>query len=375
MSNKIIGIDARMMGTEHGGIGRYIFEVVSRVVRQDPTNSYVVFYNPLASSEIEIRSFGNLVNVRLVPVPIRHYSIGEQTRFYWLLKKYNFDLVHFPNFNVPLLYDRPFVVTIHDIVHHKISGHKKSRWLQFYAYKKIIEHAAKNSKKIITVSEYSKRDIAGVFQVPHEKISVTYEGTALPETASPLLVDKVKKYFLLEKPYLLFVGTLERKKNVVQLSRGFDVLIKKYGHDVDLVIAGKIDKHYPEIKHKALDIKNNTRVIFTGYVEDEELVALYHGAQAFVSASLHEGFGLPGVEAMKSGLPLIVSNIEVFNEIYDNAAVYFDPNDPNDIAEKMNIVVKDQQFRSQLSVHSRARSQLFDWDRTAAETLKVFRSV
>ena len=171
------------------------------------------------------------------------------------------------------------------------------------------------------------------------------------------------------------VGVLERKKNIKSLTRGLDVLLKKYRHDIDLVLAGKEDKHYPEVKYKALDIKYRDHLVFTGYVSDEELSALYRGAHAFVSASLHEGFGLPGVEAMKYGLPLAVSNLEVFNEVYDNAAIYFNPLDPEDIAEKLHLLAQDVQFHQQLQVNSLRRSELFDWKKAAEETIEIYRQV
>jgi glycosyltransferase involved in cell wall biosynthesis len=126
------------------------------------------------------------------------------------------------------------------------------------------------------------------------------------------------------------------------------------------------------VLHHALDIKHSGNLVFTGFVEEEELEALYKGAFAYASASLHEGFGLPGVEALSFSLPLLVSNIEVFNEIYDNAALYFDPMDPSDIAEKINILVRDSQFYEQIQRKSFERSLLFDWNKTAEETLKIY---
>ena len=339
-----IGIDARMLGSRHGGIGRYVFELLKNLLVIDRVNSCVIFYNDDCESEISILRALASPAAEFIPVNIRHYSFGEQFSFLRLLNKYNLDLVHFPNFNLPIKYQRPFVVTIHDLVHHKISGHKKSRYLSFLAYKKVIESAAKNSKKIITVSEASKKDISSYLQVPPEKIAVTYEGSSLSTDVAQTQVDEVKKRYLLDKPYFLFVGVLERKKNVVNLTRGFDVFLQKYKINMDLVVVGKMDVHYPEIKHHALDIKHSDHLVFTGQLDDDELSALYKGAFAFVSASLHEGFGLPGVEALAFGLPLLVSNIAAFNEIYDNAAIYFNPLDPDDIAEKMNILVRDRSF-------------------------------
>jgi glycosyltransferase involved in cell wall biosynthesis len=270
------------------------------------------------------------------------------------------------------MYKKPFVVTIHDMVHHKIGGAKKSHFLHFLAYKKVIQNAAEKSQKIITVSEASKRDIAKFLQIPDDKIRVIYEGSSLDADVNENLVEKVKKSYLITRPYFLFVGVLERKKNLVNLTRGFDYFLQKYKANMDMVVVGKADSHYPEIRHKALDIKHNDRLVFTGAVDDWELRALYKGAYAFVSGSLHEGFGLPGVEALGFGLPLLVSNTPVFNEIYDNTAIYFNPLDPEDIGEKMNLLVRDGQFYQQLQQKSFERSQLFDWNKAAEETLQIY---
>jgi len=372
---KAIGLDMRMAGKQNGGIGRYAFEIAGQVLKQDLENSYTLFFNQNNIQASEIDYFKKFNRVKIVIANIRHYSFREQLQFNKILEKENLDLVHFPNFNVPAFYKKPFVVTIHDMVHHKISGHKKSRYLQFLAYKKIIEKAAINSKKIITVSNYSKKDIASYLQVPLQKIKVIYEGSNLNTDVTAETAKEVRQKFYLDKPYFLFVGILERKKNLINLTRGFDYFLKKYKKNMDLVVVGKVDKHYPEIKFKAMDIKHKDNLVFADFVEDADLAALYKETFAFVSASLHEGFGLPGVEAMKFGIPLAVSNIEVFNEIYDNSAIYFNPLDPEDIADKLNLLVKDQQFYEQQQMHSWNQGQLYSWEKAGQETLEVYKEI
>ncbi|MDE2311606.1 MAG: glycosyltransferase family 4 protein [Patescibacteria group bacterium] len=369
-----IGIDARICGINHGGIGRYVFELCKNVPKLDPQNQYLIFYRADDPSGSQTLLESLPVNAKPIPVSIRHYSIKEQLRFYKILDRLNLDLVHFPNFNVPLLYRRPFVVTIHDLAHHKISGHKKSHLLHFWAYKKIIQNAADRAKSIITVSQASKSDVVKYLRQPAEKITVIYEGASLPTQVEDARLAEIKKNYRLSRPYFLFVGVLERKKNLISLTRGFDEFIQKNRLDFDLVVVGKSDKHYPGIRHSALDIRARDRLVFCGAVEDTELAALYKGAYAFVSASVHEGFGLPGVEAMRFGLPLIVSNTEVFNEIYDNAAVYFNPLDPGDIAEKMRLLAEDRDFYKQVAAHSASRAALFSWEKMARETLSVYQA-
>jgi glycosyltransferase involved in cell wall biosynthesis len=370
-----IGLDLRLFGYQHGGIGRYCRELFPGILELDKNNKYFLFVNQKSFLDGELDVFKKFSDTEIITTNIRHYSLGEQLSFCRLLNKYNLDLVHFPNFNVPILYKKPFVVTIHDMVHHKIGGAKKSHFFHFLAYKKVILNAAVKAQKIITVSQTSKNDIAKLLQINQDRINVIYEGSSLNPDVSESLVDKVKKSYLISRPYFLFVGVLERKKNLVNLTRGFDYFLQKYKADMDMVVVGKSDAHYPEIKHHALDIKYSNHLVFTGSIDDSELRALYRGAYAFVSASLHEGFGLPGVEALGFGLPLLVSNTAVFNEIYDNSAIYFNPLDPEDIGEKMNLLVRDGQFYEQLQEKSFQRSQLFDWSKAAQETLDIYREV
>lgn len=366
-----IGIDIRMIGNQHGGIGRYILQLVTRLTALGVGHKFILFYHPGSIQQADWELLRVKPAVHMVAAPYRHYSVAEQVRLPKLLGKYSLDIMFFPNFNVPVMYKGPFVVTIHDVIHHKIGGVKKSHWLHFQAYKKVIQHAASSSQGIITVSEHSKKEIAETLHVSPQKISVTYEGSFLRGDIPEQMLQQVKQSFRLAKPYFMFVGVLQRNKNIIQLARGFDAFLKKYRLEMDLVIVGKADPHYPDIKHHALDIQHSDHVVFTGYVDDHALSALYKGAHAFVTASKYEGFGLPGVEAMHFGLPLAVSNIPVFNEIYDNAAVYFDPDNTDDIAEKLALVASDPQFYAQQQQKSLQRSLVYDWERTAQETLAL----
>lgn len=369
-----IGFDFRMGGTSHGGIGRYAFELLTHMLKQQTDDQFTIFYNPQIVISSDLAVFQSDERVTLVPTSARHYSFAEQTIFLRQLYRQKLDIMHFPNFNYPIFYKRPFVVTIHDVVHHKLSGHKKSRYWKFLAYKKIIETAAIKSVAIITVSEESKKDIVATLNVPESKVYVTYEA-ALLSRVEERTVEAVKRKYLLSRPYFIFVGTLERKKNIIMLAKGFDIFLSKYKLDMDLVFAGKIDAHYPEIKFQAMDITHKNRVVFTDYISDLDLAGLYQGAFAYVNASLHEGFGLPGVEAMSFGLPLAVSNLPVFNEVYDNAALYFDGQNPEDIADKLYLLAKDPQFHAQMQEKSLARSVFFDWAKTASATLDIYREV
>ncbi len=167
-----IGFDFRMGGSINAGIGRYSFELLKGLLdlKQD---QYTVFYHPENVSKEDLKIIEEKGG-KLVQAPFRHYSIAEQILFPKLLNQYNLDLVHFPNFNVPIFYRGDFIVTIHDMVHHKISGHKKSRYLFFLGYKYVINFAAQKSKLIFTVTESSKKEIIDYLNIEPSKIIVTH---------------------------------------------------------------------------------------------------------------------------------------------------------------------------------------------------------
>lgn len=368
-----LGFDFRLGGVENAGLGRYSSALLFALLENFPELEMVVFYNPTVGVS-DVQKLSQYSKVTLVKAPFRHYSFQEQFLFLKTLNQHKLDLMHFPNFNLPYFYNAPYVVTIHDVVHHKLSGHKKGRYYKFLAYKKLIERAVTKSKQIITISDSSKKDIIETLHADLNKISVVYEASSL----KPLDlkdVERVKENFLISRPYFLFVGTLERKKNIPELVKGFELFLDHTHLDMDLVIAGKIDKHYPEIKTNILNSHKHNKVVFTGPVTDEEMAGLYQGAYAFVSASTNEGFGLPGVEAMSFGVPLVVANTPVFNEVYDNAALYFDANNPESIADNLALLANDTKFHAEQQQKSLDRGTMFSWDQTAKETYKIYEKI
>lgn len=369
-----IGVDFRMAGVFNSGIGRYVLELLKQELKQAAGDRFVIFYHPDDSDSADLARLKKFSNVSFVPVPIRHYSLAEQTRLAKILRAHKLDVVHFPNFNVPISYPGPFAVTIHDLVHHKLKGHKKVFPWAFWAYKFVIGHAARRAKAVIAVSQASKNDIEKFLGTPAEKIKVIYEGSSLMPQ-SPQAVKAVKDKYFISRPYFLFVGTLERKKNIPWLAQGFNQFLQSTGLDMDLVIAGKADPHYPNIRPQALSMARPGHLVFTDFVSDAELAALYQGAYAFVNPSSLEGFGLPGIEAMSFGRPLVVANCEVFNEIYDNAALYFEPDKLSDLVSQLQLIARDKQFYLQMQKTSHSRAAYFSWEKAAEQTLNLLRSI
>ncbi len=365
-----IGIDCRMAGTGEG-IGRYVEELIKHLSEIDNENIYVLLFSEsMLASKFQISND----KFQKIIVKSKYYSLSEQTYFIWELFKLKLDIVHFPSFNVPILYPGKFVVTIHDIIHHRFPGRKKSRFVHRLAYRLVIWAAIKRAKRIIAVSEATKRDILKVFHVGLEKITVIYEGAGL-KLASINDTDAVLKRYNIQKPFLLFVGVWRQYKNLPRLAAAFDLVRDKYSLDCELVLAGKIDDFYPEIKNEILSIKNADYIRALGYVPEPDLAALYRAARIFVIPSLTEGFGLVGIEAQSSGTAVLASDIAVLREVLGSGALYFNPRNVEDMAEKISTLWQNEASLEDSRRAGRDNAARFTWTKTAEGTKMIYNSI
>lgn len=365
-----IGLDLRMIGGG-SGIDRYITELSHEILKQDKSNQYVLFFRNTDRST-DFKQY----NQKIVIADIPHYSLVEQMKFPQVLRKENLDLMHFPHFNVPILYRRPFVVTIHDLTHSLFPGRKRSHTPYRFAYRLIFRNAILNSRKIIAVSNATKQAILEHFHINPEKIKVIYEGFS----QSYAMMDKQEAYaqisdkFGITKPFILYVGVWRRYKNLPMLAQAFNRLREK-GLDLQLVLAGKSDPFYPEIKQQVLGIKHKEDVIVPGRVSDEELKFLYNAAILFVLPSLIEGFGLPPLEAAACGTPSACSDIPSLREVMGQGAEYFDPNNADNMADVLFNLLTDPNRLEELANLALTRSQHFSWKKAAQETIGEYQSL
>ncbi len=362
-----IGLDLRMLDGG-SGISRYISELSHEILKQYQTHDYVLFFRNASQSE----SYKQY-NKKIVVADIPHYSLAEQTKFPRILAKENLDLVHFPHFNVPVLYNKPFVVTIHDLTHTKFPGRKKSRILYRIGYNAVLSSAIKKSARIIAVSQSTKKEVLEYFGIAADKISVVYEGV----NKSYKLVDKDKAFeyvtnrFKIGKPYILYVGVWRRYKNLPNLAKAFD-LLKAEGLDAQLVLAGEEDQFYPEIRQQVLASKHSADIIIPGRVSDEDLNYLYNACSLFVLSSLAEGFGLTGLEAANCGVPIACSDIPTLREVLGQAAEYFDPGNVENMKDVMANILQNPSRGEELANLALKRSGQFSWKKAAEETIKVY---
>lgn len=391
-----IGIDCRIFSSRFTGIGRYTHELVTRIIKlnnqlKNPHRLVLFFNNP------EYQNFKIATkppwpsgsrpatptalaknHIKKVLVNARHYSLAEQIKFLIKLNRENLDIVHFPHFNVPILYLKPFTVTIHDLTLSLFPGQKMTKWYHRLGYHLTIKNAVKKAKKIIAISKHTKKDLQKLLKISTGKIKVIYNGISpdfRPVSAKRHAYVTLKKYKI-TTPFLLYAGVWRSHKNLPRLIKAFHILRTKYklneGSAIKLVITGKPDPHYPEVQKTIQKLHLKNHIITPGLVSERELIHLYNAAAIFVFPSLYEGFGLPPLEAMSCGTPVAAANISSIPEICGKEnAVFFDPYNENDIAEKINLLYKDADLQAKLIKNGLRHVAKFSLDKTARETFKI----
>ncbi len=380
-----IGIDARFYGPVGKGLGRYTQELVDRILDLDKDNYYVIFLSPDNFDNFKICSSKH----KKILVKARWYSLKEQIIFPWQIIKEGLDLIHFTHFNVPILLFTKYVVTIHDLILIRFPGKKNTQLnsklyrLKYLAYRLVISLAISRSKKIITVSNFTKQDILQEFKVKSEKIIVIYEGIFSPKRkeAKSKLNDKeiLKRYNIKEgMKFLLYVGNAYPHKNLEGLLRIFKELSKD--PNLYLVLVGKIDYFYKRIQFLAEELKLNkdnfnARVMFPSYVPDRHLETLFSKAFAYIFPSYYEGFGLPPLEAMARSCPVVSSDRGSLPEILGPAAYYFDPRKPELAIKRIKYFLEDSKLREDLTAKGLERVKLYDWQKCAQKTLNIYKKI
>jgi glycosyltransferase involved in cell wall biosynthesis len=371
---KRIGIDARFYGPLGKGLGRYTKEVVDKVIELDKDNEYVIFLSRENFTDFKTENR----NVKKVLAAVRWYTLAEQILMPYYIYKENLDIMHFPHFNVPILCPVKFIVTIHDLILTKFPTQRASTLspilykIKNLAYKIIIQNAVKKSCKIIAVSEFTKKDILNNFKIKADKIAVTYEGVAAGIKSNEQYPEQILEKHKIEKPYLLYVGNAYPHKNLEWLIKAFASL--GVNENLSLILVGKDDYFYERVKTFTKNL-NRSKIIFPGFVLDEELSIFYKEAIAFVFPSLYEGFGLPPLEAMTHGCPVISSNKASMPEILGDAALYFDPEDDCDIKNKIISIIKDNNLREKLIENGYEQVKKYSWLECARKTLEIYRKI
>ena len=367
-----IGIDARLFGTQQAaGIGTYAEELVAHLIKLDSEDNFVVFVLP------EVAEFFPFYasNLTKQAVGFRHYTYGEQFGFPRLLARARLDLIHYTNFNSPVFARRvKSVVTIHDLTLWFYSGRRQTSWFRRAIYRYVMRQSCLNATRIIAISQGTKRDLVEHLKIDPDKIDVVYE--AAPRRYRPLQdpkkIEMIKTKYNISRPFFLYVGQWRQHKNLVRLIRAFVILRHRYNIDYQLVLAGKTDPLAPEVPALIKQLNLQDMVIMTGYVADSDLPYFYAEAEAFVFPPLYEGFGIPPLEAMASGTPVLSSNASVMPEILGDAALYFDPADIEDMAQAMYKLATTFHLKKELRDKGARQVKKYSFARMAKETLAVY---
>lgn len=343
-----IALDGMPLASQLTGVGHYTQELARNLAHIAPSDSFTF-----------IAPQGLLKR--------RWWSIGLPLH----LLRNSFDLFHGTNYEIPLWSRRPTVVTIHDLslLHdsqlHEQRRMSRGRWR--------LPLMAKKVSKIITPSNSVKIEICDAFRIDPEKVAVTPEAPrqAFRRREDPELLKRLG----IDREFILFVGTIEPRKNLRRLVEAFDRMLRHTSLSPKLVIAGGkgwlMDDFVSFIKQKGME----DRICLTGYLQDEELCALYSACRAFVYPSLYEGFGLPPLEAMACGAPVVTSRISSLMETVGTAARLVDPSDVEDLARAMTEMLIDVGMREHYTELGRNQVKKFSWEQTALKTLEVYREL
>jgi glycosyltransferase involved in cell wall biosynthesis len=365
-----IAIDARKL--HDYGIGTYVRNLVGALARQRGDDTYVLLCRP--ADEAFIQGLGP--GFEALVERSGNYSMREQVSVPAALRRARVDLFHSPHYVVSPLTTCPYVVTIHDCIHLRFPQYLPNRAAHAYA-RTMMGLGARRSRRILTVSHASKEDIVHYLRVPAAKVEVVYnaldERLAAPPTDEDL--QRVRERYLLNSPFILYAGNIKPHKNIDRLIEAYSILRRRGVEHAKLIIAGEEISKYPALRRLVHRFQLHQHVRFFGFVPEATLAALYRLASVFVFPSLYEGFGLPPLEAMAAGAPVVTSNVSSLPEVVGDAALLVDPMDAGAIAEAIGRVLGDQGLRDELVRRGHLRVKAFSWDRSVTRIREVYGEV
>jgi glycosyltransferase involved in cell wall biosynthesis len=425
----LIGIDASRANRRHKtGTEWYSYYLIKALAEIDSDNQYILYTDkPLIGGLVDFTQTGENFELmdkkpkfdkygyQIIKSPNNNFK-GKVLRwpfsYLWTLGRFSLqmifkapDVLFVPAHTIPLIHPKRTVTTIHDIAFKREGGiySKKMDWEEAGFFRRITnilvkifsfnkyslnnldyldwsaKFALQNAKKIITVSEFTKKEIIDVYETKPEKLAVVHNGfnnkLYRPIDNREEIEEVCKKYGLPEK-YFLYVGRLEKKKNTPNLIEALAIL-KENNPDIKhkLVLIGDASYGYDEVKYYIEEFDLDLEVIMLGWVAEKDMPYIYNGASAFIFPTRHEGFGIPVIQALACGVPTAVSNIEVMKEVAGESALFFDPFDKYAISYAMQTLISDDKLRDNLKKKGLERAKLFSWEKAAQETLEQIKAI
>lgn len=366
-----IGIDSRAARWYRGtGIGTYTYQLINSLNKVDATNQYLLFMPDNKESIINLNS-----NFRVNGITEdRRDNFWDEINIPNILENSDIDLYHVPQNGVGLPDKKNccFVITLHDVIPCKMPQTVSERYLRIFSEE--MPQIISNCDGIITVSNYSKKDIVETFNFPQEKIFVTELAAEDIYRPLDLMLCKtlIKQYYSIEDDYILYIGGFSPRKNIIGLIEAFSRFKIKYKKAIKLVIAGKQGASYSSYLKRTRELHVEEDVIFPGFIPIEHLPGLYNAAKLFVYPSLYEGFGLPPVEAMSCGTPVITSNVTSIPEVTGDSALLVDPYDIDSLSNAMYWTLSDENLRQKLIIKGFVRASELNWKETAKKTIIAY---
>jgi len=375
-----IGIDCRTIlnptGGERAGVGHYTYYLVKSLLKLDKKNEYVLFMDHTAKNlqeefvqkNVSVEYFKFSEYKKYLPLAYSHILTAVE------IKKHNLDIFHAPANVIPLNYSGKSVVTIHDL-----AIYKHPEWFpagQKLAVNILVPASIKRARRVIAVSNSTKKSILEQNNINPQKIKVVYEAGVKEKQPTLKAQQQVLEHFGLKPSFIFYVGTLEVRKNLVRLIKAWEKVWEKSPkkfEDWQLVLAGQKGFGYQEVFKTIKNSKISHKIRYIGYVTREEKVALLKAASIFAFPSLWEGFGIPVLEAMQFGTPVLTSKVSSLPEVVGKAAVLIDPTKINSIVLGLETLTKNKTIQNKYRRLGQERVKEFSWTKAARETLKVYK--
>lgn len=365
-----IGIDCRLAGLRHAGIGRYVVELVTHLVQRTDVHWTLFFTDTAQAKELLPKKYPD--HCKIIIAPVKHYTVREQLELPGIFAAEKLDLLHVPHFNVPVLYTGKMVITIHDLLWHEHRGGevttlpKWQYWVKYVFYRVVTTVAVNRAKKIFVPTKAVQQTLLHYYAATKSKIVVT------PEAVGNELLELAHKKRTIKRHQkeLLYVGSLYPHKNLPLVLTA----LARQLTDYSLVVVGSRSVFRMAVEQQVSDLNIAERVTFEGSLSDEVLAKHYQQATALVQPSFSEGFGLTGLEAMSFETPVVASNIPVFTEVYQKAALYFDPKSVSDFSAAVKKLENATVFE-QLSKAATGVSKQYNWQTLADTTYSEYKSV
>jgi glycosyltransferase involved in cell wall biosynthesis len=369
----IIGIDAsRAFVQNRTGIEEYSYQAIKNLMNELKEHQVILYIRRSQKSKVKSQKLPDNWKIKAIKWPYLWTQVGLSLELLF----HPVDTLFIPAHTVPIIHPENTIVTVHGL-EYEFCPKAYSFWERVYM-RLVIKNSVRWAKKIIAVSENTKRDLIKLYKVPEEKVGVVYNGVSLDchsersEAKSRNLIrsldcarDDISKY-------LLFVGRLEERKNILGIVEAFEILKEKHKIPHKLVLAGNAGYGYDSINLKIQNSKFKEEIVFKGFVGEKEKFELLRKAEIFLFPSFYEGFGLPILEAQSAGVPVVTSNISSMPEIAGSSAILVDPNKPEEIAEAAFRLISEESFKNDIINKGFENVKRFSWDKCSKEISKLF---